>query len=240
MANEQFTHPLIASLPGNYRAFLSGATQNQIDALEYAQQLHRKDLITSVIPQQLETLRMFQTPPEIARHDGVRKGWELLREYFQSKRMMFKKAGVVPLIYGSMEYDDPVNLDFDILLVGVRDYAHIDVFANEYHSDLIFGRKWLNNNEGHVSYTSIEKLDELIHMVREGDNEQIEMDAWRIDDQFGNASVVLSGVPLYPEDASALVPLQKAIWQRVQREPLLAAVVAQSLMETVEARMERR
>lgn len=240
MSNELFTHPLITALPGNYRAFLSGATQNQADALDYAQQLHRKDLITSVIPQALETLRMFQSPPELAEHEGVRAGWQLLRDYFQSKRMMFRKAGVVPLIYGSMQYDDPVNLDFDILLAGTRDYPHIEDFANEYHSDLIFGRKWLNNNEGHVSYTSLEKLDELTHMLHGGDNDEIAMNAWRIDDQFGNASVVLSGVPLYPEDASALAALQKGVWQRTQKEPLLAAVVAQNLMETLEARMSRR
>ena len=231
-----------SNLPENYLAFLRGMIINERLEPEivhtYINFLHRKDFLENIIQEYLEQLNKFSTKPEQAKHKEVRQGWQILSAFF-SQKYVLQRRGVVPLVYGSLLYDDPRNLDFDVMLVGINQDNIIAELSNQWYYELI--QLWLNDREGDLPYLTFDNIQKYIQLLQYSKNpKQIFHQARDIDLTFGRLSRVLNGTPLYSKDESLLLNYRGNAWLLIQQEPLLAALVAYELAETLLIRKQRR
>ena len=67
----------------------------------------------------------------------VRKGWEVLEKFVESKSSELKKKDVIAIAYGSMIFDDANNLDYDVLLVSEHDNPDMyRVYAVDWNKEM--------------------------------------------------------------------------------------------------------
>lgn len=229
-------------LPENYLAFLRGMIINEQLESEivhtYINFLQRKDFLEKIIQEHLQQLNKFSTKPEQAKHKEVQQGWQILRTFFSQKYILQHRRSI-PIVYGSLLYDDPRNLDFDVIIVGINRDNIIAELSNRWHYELI--QLWLNDREGDLPYLTFDNIERYVQLLQYSeDPKQLFHHARDIDLTFGRLSRVLNGSPLYSRDESQLLNYRRKAWLLIQQEPLLAALVAYELSETLALRNERR
>ncbi|HUD20330.1 MAG TPA: hypothetical protein VMR81_07850 [Patescibacteria group bacterium] len=226
-----------------YRAFFRGVLDGgsvDVDRLEeYARLMQKPDTLEN-IHSVADQLQKYSIPPEQAKHSEVPIGWKILTDFFEPKHRMLQRHGVVPLVYGSMIYDDVVNADFDLYLFGEQHVDYIQEFAlYDWNYELI--DRWQNRNEGHVTYHTVDQSQHDADLFRgDGHLDEIHEYASEIKYDAASMSIAFNGRPLFTEDASTHLSIQKALIEILQQEPLFAGLVLSELNETLKIRQRRR
>ncbi len=229
--------------PPRYRAFFRGVLEGgsvDVNRLEeYARLMQKPDALERIYSV-AEQLQKFSTPPEQASHPEVRTGWKILTDFFEPKRALLQRKGVVPLVYGSMIYDDVVNADFDLYLFGEQ---HVDYIQKStlYDWNYALIDLWQNKNEGDLSYHTADQCQHDVDLFHDDTHlDEIQEYATEIKYDAESISIVFNGRPLFPDDAARHLTIKNAFIEILKREPLFAGLTLFDLNETLKIRRRRR
>jgi hypothetical protein len=183
------------------------------------------------LEQHLATLKTFETDRQDPQVEHARK---VLRDFLTPYRTRLAENGLIPTIHGSMQYHDPRNLDSDLTFLGENTLPH------DTYMELIFETItkqlediWptgdLNVEVGTITFEEIQA---------DIDSNRDPFDA----DIFlgSNASIILSSMPLYPEDTDALDALRDKTKSLLRAHPNFLQKTIQVLQQTIDIRRERR
>lgn len=138
-----------------------------------------------------------------------------------------------------MQYGDEQNLDFDIKVLSRQEHPHIYSLADDWVMEL--DQEWVTDASGHIYYEPLPELERIAAAVSDDSrHEEIYQNAGIWEVSLESIAVALSGLPLFPEDAPALESLRPQYYQLLFRDPIVAAVAYNALVETINERMERR
>lgn len=229
-----YLHPSIDALSLRYQAFfngLSGENVEQETVLEYISLMENKDLIHTVIPGYLGSLREFSRDDAQVSHEGVRNGRAVLRAYFEPKKPMLKKHGLIPVVYGSLQYNKPRNLDYDLMMLADRYHSHVDRLCTfDWTEEL--NQRWLNDREGHVSYNPLSSIKEYTNLISKDSNHRdIYGNAPTIEWAFSSISVALSGMSLFLEDVPRLAGYRQEYSRLLGADRVIPALVTAELAD---------
>lgn len=222
-----------------YQAFFNGFALNNFPlerVLEYIDLMQDKTVLSSLIPSSLAFLRTLSQSDSQVTHSGVRKGRETLREYFQPRKRYLEKHHAIPVLYGSLQYGNPRNLDYDMIILSDRYYEYLDAACHfDWHNEI--NEKWLNDREGHVTYLPVSRIKQNAELIsKDANHEQLYYHSDEVSMSFSDVSIALSGMPLFPEDASSFKSLQKEYASLLRIDPVIPAFVAWDLADTVRNR----
>lgn len=185
----------------------------------------------------LEALKRRTVMQETQLHPKVARGRKFLREYLKDLTL---PSGAVILLYGSLQYNDPRDLDADIMIAfprGVRpNQAQADRMDSLLGNELI--RVWKDyqiepRSEPHASLVSTSSVDTFtFDIVRNRGQEA--------DDTASKIAIALSGMALYPDSNVNHASIQQQIRSSVEHEPLLTILVNQTLGDCLEVRKKRQ
>lgn len=232
-------HPQLDGLPLRYEALFNGLSLNGVGldrVLEYVDLLEDKTLLSSLIPSSLTYLRALSQSDDQVTHPDVRQGRTILREYFEPRKRYLKKHNAIPVIYGSLQYGKPRNLDYDVMIMGDQYYDYLHTVSLFDWTEEV-NANWLNEKEGHITYTPLAKVKHYGELVSMDSNHaELYEHTDRVASTFSDVSVALSGMPLFPEDISIFKSLQKEYTKLMQIDPIIPAFVAWDLADTIRNR----
>lgn len=233
----------VSSFRPHYKTFFEELLRQQANenwVVQYAHLLKTPNLAEKEIPSLITQLQQFAVTPENATHVTVRAGREILRRFFEQKHSVLYKYGVIPIVYGSLLYDDPHNLDYDVVLLGQQynpDMKKLSVF--DWLNEL--NEQWLNDREGHLSYVTLEKIEKYAKLFGDDTHiRQIKLNTFDIQQLMSDVSIIFSGSPVLKNDTSLLPALRGRCTTLMSQEPLLPAIVTFDLRDTLRVRHERR
>ena len=226
--------------PPHYRAFFKGIVDDGGAGIrrieEYARILERPNISRDIISVSHQ-LGTFITIPELADHPNVKQGREILSNFFEPKKAILKKNNAIPLVYGSLIYDDPVHLDFDVQIFGMGSRTNIPVAGWETELVTI----WQNEEEGHLRLRTV---DEYTHYLRLFQNIQGFSDlytyATRIDEAIEDIGIAFAGVPIFDEDTKQQQKLQRSFMALFEEDPIFAVLPLHALEGALQTRLDRR
>lgn len=161
----------------------------------------------------------------------TKAAWTKLREFFETKSQILQTHRILPIVYGSIIFDDPKHLDYDVLLVTGQDNEQVAKLELSWEPEL--DEQWRSiGSPGHIDYLSMERLRG--HAKTVGSKKF--SDPFAIDSDFKHASIVLAGLPL----GDGAVSYRQEIWSLAQENPVLMAYVTLKLKETIALREVRR
>lgn len=189
----------------------------------------------------------------------VEKGLEVLRKFFKKPRPIvfegvtydfpwkFKLQffNAIILVFGSLEFRDPRNLDADIVIAATAYPGGLRMGKNE---DWEFNVKipeellpyWFKRgmgnknkmNEPHINVVDLNLGNDLTDFIKSVPKEY---------QSFAeHLSVILSGMLLYKDDQRLFELIQSETRDLISSDPLTCAIVNYILRETLEIRLERR
>jgi hypothetical protein len=161
----------------------------------------------------------------------TKEAWVKLNSFFSSRKSEMDTLGVAPIVYGSVIFDDPKLLDFDILLVtedfGDEVERKIDIWMND------LNQVWKNPvKEGHMEHLSLERLRMHCNAFN---NNQIDVNTYTEID-FDAAAKVLSGDSL----TQSTEKYKEEIWKLAEETPVLMAYIVLMLNQTIGLHEARR
>lgn len=174
------------------------------------------------------------------RDEGVKKGREVLAEFFNrdaiSRHLVAYSA--LPLVSGSLQYGDPINLDADVTLYCTNKHMTADPNVIRWMADELTNlwyKKGLgtNNNTNQAQITVVHVNDiraTETHLLRETAD---------LDNFAADIGTVMSGVPLFPGNEHQLSLNRKTI-QQIKFDPFVTACINTRLRECLETRNSRR
>lgn len=135
------------------------------------------------------------------------------------------KHDAVCLLYGSTQYNDPINLDYDLLVVTSRRDRKMIRNVTYSWSDLIreMWAGWHIGSEGHIDYDSV------------ADIENLRLNAYGLD----SPSIILTGLTIAGSKELAQ-SFRKRILRLSLSNPLIAALTVANLEDCLGERLERR
>jgi hypothetical protein len=231
------------TLPPRYKTFFQSLLTNHASldtVLTYARFLHIPDLVQTTIPDLVTQLQQFAVTPEQATHHDVRLGRQILCSFFEKKQSELHKHNIIPLVYGSLLYDDPHNLDYDVILFGQQYKPYIEAMSVFDWSDEI-NALWMNDSGGHITYVTRQQIESFVGFFRNDTHEsKINEAALDIEILLGDISVIFSGSPILTHDASLLPTIREHCTTLMLQEPLIPALVTHDLQEALQVRQIRR
>src|SRR3990167_4105119 len=156
-------------------------------------------------------------------------------------RGILEKHDVTLFVYGSMQYGDPVNMDFDgLFITQKRNKKFRYLYKNNLSPELeyLFTRVVPGRGDG-SSYFSLEDLAARQQQINRGNEKYVVKYREFIEAEFTEASVLLTGFPVYSPGNRAVL-FKNRVWDMLGESPLLAAEVIIGLEETVQNREKRR
>ena len=185
----------------------------------------------------LKVLQDFFKKPKPVIIDGKDYGypWKLKLQFFNA----------IILIFGSLEFRDPQNLDADIVIAAAAFPGSIRMgeeenweFNMRIPEELLpywFKRGMGNKNkmnEPHINVVDLNLGHDLADFIKNAPKEY---------QSFAeHLSVILSGMLLYPEDQRLFELMQREARVLIESNPLTCAIVNYQLRETLDIRLERR
>lgn len=157
------------------------------------------------------------------------------------------------MVYGSMRYDDPKNLDFDITVATQTHSPVLDecVYGSNDWT-LRLSELWeshMNDNDGHISYVHFDTIEQAARDFELLDIDELGGNAFRLEEKLSDPSTVLTGYPIFAADAREphqrlFSPLVKAMQEKayalcMQYSPI-AVHTAAALEDCLKIRWERR
>jgi hypothetical protein len=233
----------LTSFMPRYRTFFESLLENGIDlnwVLRYANLLKTPNLVQETIPSLVSQLQQFTVTPEQATHPEVRYGREILRRFFELKQPILRKYDIIPFVYGSLLYDDPHHLDYDIVLFGQHFVPEVQQLATIYWPDEI-NELGSNDREVQLTYTTLQQIEAFVELFSDDTHvHKINTAAFDIQCLMADVSIVFSGSPIIDNDTSLLPALRERCTMLMHQEPLVAAVAVYDFQDTLRVRQERR
>lgn len=175
----------------------------------------------------------------------VRKAWQVLENFVDSKSSTIKENELIPIAYGSIVFDDVRHLDYDLLLASRNEKPNMSGFLKTWDEEL--NDEWSGvGEEGHTAYFSIDRLRNRCRAFQEELTEYVDRYAEDIDDDFVHATIIMMGEVISSNDSDKekeskkLHEIREQIWDLAQETPELMAAIAFNLQQTVVERETRR
>jgi len=204
--------------------------------------LHRGNEAEIELPEidsRLAQLRGFETDLQ---NDEVAKAITALHKVFDPQLEWFTSHGVVITYHGSLQYNDPRNLDADVEFMGdnlefkdIKD--RISKAEDELQEPGVWPRKNCDTNFGHCSIGKIRKE------LKEFEGEEHYNPNPEEDYDFNpelDASLILSSKVLFESQRPQLEGLQKKVRRLIAENQWLKEGVLYELTDVVNIRQERR
>lgn len=188
------------------------------------------------IDDRLAVLKRFETD---LHNNETERGKEVLRQILEPRLPWFESRGLVILYHGSLQYNDPVNLDIDMDFVS-EDLSYNDFLSmeGELEQALIQPDIWPRNPcVTNFTFLKISAIREEVAEIG-----QTPYDPEASDDLFADldASKVLSARLLFPSQTNALNQYQTEIRQLATGSPWLQAGIVFNLNDAIAIRQARR
>jgi len=168
----------------------------------------------------------------------IQKAWEIMDKFVAGKWQFFQDHEITPVVYGSVTFDDPAHLDFDLALVGVDTREGIEKDLEGWVKELQAGWKAVGT-EGHITYTTLEKLDGYAKAFQEDKLESVEEEDYDIFLYlFYGASVLIGNSAYRPEEKGK--QFKEKYLEIVKQSPSLLAYTIYNLEESLIERETRR
>ena len=171
-----------------------------------------------------------------ARNPRIQRAWSALRRFVEDVKPTLIAQGAALWVYGSMVYDDPGHLDYDILLTS-------ETFTHEFNQrtvrelmDLLENQYWFPENigtEGHITCLSLGLLKKFCLSFQRGDRDSVVAKWSYIHQEFHEPSILLTGVPYFLPNSQSPDELRNRVRQLISQNPMLAAIAATDLEETL-------
>lgn len=183
----------------------------------------------AAIDQALTTLKGFEKDRIDPRVEAARN---FLRDFLTPHKPWMEDNNLIATIHGSMQYNDPVNLDSDLVFVGED---HTRETFEEMHKgiELPLRTQWPTGNRNvEVSFSTIQEMQDDIDEGKDPHD----------DDTYGplTASYILSGMPVFPEDEPKLAVLRSQAKEILKTNPEFRKATMDILTDTIAIRQERR
>lgn len=248
MSKDRKTKPLseLEAVPPIVRTFLNGALErNRLlyiyrrDVKHYLDAVAFPERALEKLHTLVKALNKYSVTPQTATNPRVQQGYEVLSEFTRRVHPILSDTGAVVFVYGSMRYDDPVNLDYDLKIVTDRHSPGLKWLYRDWTDELDDEWKTLGP-DGNLTYLSIEQLEHHCRAIADNDTSYVYKNAGLIDFEFGGASIVFSGYPLYAADSSLVPRFQQQVVQLTSNTPLLTGAMIVELSDVLKVRRERR
>lgn len=160
-----------------------------------------------------------------------------LHSFFWQKKSWLESQGLYPLVYGSLQYGDPVNLDADIVLVSFSDAAELPPESAGVISRMteriinLWRKKKLGRretDEPHLDAFTLGVVESFLTCP----------DSYSYGD-VSNAPEALTGRAIFSEDAARVTEFQKELKELIEASPLLCVMANIALEKCLETRKLR-
>lgn len=222
-----------------YRAFLTNAIDSvgNETTLRIAELLRDPDTLYPALTGLLGLLRTLSDERQLVPHETVDHCLSVLRESFAESRPFFLSNSLIAVVYGSLQYRDPYNLDFDVDLIGPT-YLRTIRGEVDYVKTKVGGR-WPTPAGGHMVLNTLDICREFATLFMYGSHQDISSNAWDIHAHLSEATIALTGIPLFPEDTALLSNYRADYSSFATWDPLFTAIYVQSLEDTYARRLRR-
>lgn len=207
--------------------------------LHYIQMLSSPETAYQQMPGLLEDLKKYSVTEETATNDRVREGYNLLRKFVTKIKPDLDQHNAAILTHGSMRFDDPHNLDFDLDILTENETPSLKKIERNWAFDL--NKDWGKiGDEGHIAVFSVEELMRICNKLKSDDLSYINENQFWIELAAMDASNILIGNPLYSANPALVEKAQQEIMIQASETPLMASLMNIVLAGTLEDRQERR
>ncbi|NCN82753.1 MAG: hypothetical protein GW947_02185 [Candidatus Pacebacteria bacterium] len=196
--------------------------------------------IPEVIADTRRALETLQVNPDSAKSPRVIEGYRVLKVFFTERLQYLRDNKIVVLVYGSMRYDDPVNLDYDILCV-------VPSHAKEFVSTLIDWMKELDHPwdslvgyGGHLTFVGLEDIREYATEIGNGNLEFITSNCMDISMDMMGAAILITGYAGFTPDPKLCAEYRQRVLELASTNAILQASIAENLLSVLTIRQERR
>lgn len=193
----------------------------------------------SNIDSKLRQLKIFETD---LRNDEVSKARQALHAVFDPRLEWFKSHNIVITYHGSLQYNDPDNLDVDIELIATGDPLPREDFkkiSNELEKDFTKSGVWPRKNcETNIGMLSMDTIREGLRQRQSEKDSDVKEDSEVYVDT--DAALILSSAVLYDEQLPQLENLRRQVRQLITSDQWLKERVAGTLGEAIKVRQGRR
>ncbi len=198
---------------------------------------HPAEKVINMLSQNLRRLKDFEVPKEKSSKQ-VQKGWNILDKFIKEESDWIDAFGLNVIVYGSLIYGDPKNMDYDIGLFTYHDNSVVHELSTSWTNKL--DKVWEEIGEGgHMNYVSLERIKEHCEALNSGNLDYIQKHADEIASDFELASALLNG-KLLRGNTEILNSLKKSLIELSMLTPELAAMLVFSLQDTLKIRKSRR
>ena len=182
-------------------------------------------------------LNRFSVTAETAKHPQVRKGYDVLQNFVENIKPQLDANGVSLYLYGSMRFDDPQHLDYDLVAARTAESPNLMQLTEDWQH--ILNQQWVGiGDEGHISGFTLDNFRKVCQRIN-NENDYIEDRAFWIDLEATNTCNVLIGNPIFA-DESTVDAYRNEILDLASKTPLMAALMDSVLSGTLKDRQERR
>ena len=167
---------------------------------------------------------------------------ETLRHYFASSPLgkSITVSGGRIILYGSLEFGDPVNFDADLLAAYPASTQIVPPHQRVEVADDLFSL-WKREGFGrdperaqpHLDHFAFDYLHDVTRFI---DSEAVE----DFSSYSGDLSICIYGVPLFKVDQPWMEQLQQESKALAESHPFLTAVINQQLKNVLDLRLRRR
>lgn len=190
----------------------------------------------------LNNLKTYKVK-RICSTNKVKEGWQIIEDFLSEKSQTLIREDTIPLLYGSMIFDDPKNLDYDLFLVSNHKSSINYDLLTKWELDL--DRKWQKiGTPGHISYLSLDAVQINASLIHSNCAEYAEKYAEMVDFDFMNVGIVLIGESFKNDIFSGVnsqIPLlQDRIINIANKSSILMGTIIRNLQETLIVRETRR
>lgn len=233
------------SLPRTYQTYFDTLSNERNlvgrDGIEQAMPyLLSPEKIMPEIDSMIESLYAFSVTPETAKNPKVVEAWKLLKTFRENNERFLIRNNLAVFVYGSMIYDDPRNLDYDIKVVGYEDDPNLSHIVNLWAYQLDEPWRKVGTPQGNFGYRSIESLERHLKAFNDGDISYIDHNCELIEGILSETSIMLTGYPLFMPSPEVYSGLKERISKLASASPLLGYDILQELKATLAIRVERR
>jgi hypothetical protein len=168
----------------------------------------------------------------------VKRAWEIMDHFIESKSQFLRENALTPIVYGSMAFDDPAHFDFDLCLVGMNEIKGMKGTQRKWVRELYASWKEVGV-EGHVDHISFDRLEKCAQAFQDNRVRYIDKVAVDLFFDFLPASSILIGEYPYssPDDEKLCKDKFLGI---LKQSPSLFAYTISNLEQSVIERETRR
>jgi hypothetical protein len=185
----------------------------------------------------LDQLKQRTVHDETKLKPPVRQGREALRAYFRDTgyHEWLASQGVGILFYGSLQYNDPRNLDADVTGIALNS-AVFDMIPDW---SILSGLAdvWVNSvtpnrlAEPHTSWVAADMFTDIPGRIRESE--------FFCEGEIACLAEAITGLPLFSEDEVWMTPIRQRMHQIAESHPLITAIVNMVLWDCLQIRIAR-